>query len=274
VAHPLNVLHLAPHPDDEVIGAPATLLGLSRAGHEIINVACSLGRPDQHDRRHDEVREASRRAGFTLKVLDPPPAISSGDDLGLAQRILTAEIRRLVAELDIGLVVAPSPHDGHYGHEVVGRAARDALAVEEAPRMWMWAIWADLPLPTLFVPFADEDLAHATYALCAHSGEVNRNDYVQLLRCRAVTGRVLGAERVFGYGEPGRDVPYAELLTEIAFADGSWWAGAPREPDLDEPLAAVPRDRPLDWWMNAPSFASRLTTEATARLSGARSASS
>lgn len=273
MAGPLTVLHLAPHPDDEVIGAPATLLRLRDAGHRVVNLACSLGRPDQRERRRKEVTEACRRAGFELEVLEPPLRISDGDDLALAQRTLTDEVRRLVRTLDVGLVVAPTPHDGHYGHEVVGRAARDALAADGAPPIWMWAIWADLPLPTLFSPFGEEELARATYALCAHAGEIRRNDYVHLVRCRGVTSRVLGAERVFGFGELGRGVAYAELLTEVAFGDGDWWAGAPREPDPADPLRAVSRDRPLGWWMNAPSFNGRLVMEGTSRLSEAPSAS-
>ena len=47
----LTVLHLSPHPDDEVLGAGATLLGLRDAGHRVINLACSLGRPEQQERR-------------------------------------------------------------------------------------------------------------------------------------------------------------------------------------------------------------------------------
>jgi LmbE family N-acetylglucosaminyl deacetylase len=264
VAGPITVLHLAPHPDDEVIGAPATLLRLRDAGHRVVNLACSLGHPDQHERRRAEVTEACDRAGFELRVLEPPLPISLGDDLEQAQATLTAEIQRLVQALDVALVVSPTPHDGHYGHEVVGRAARDALAVAGAPRLWMWAIWADLPLPTLFAPFGEEELARATYALCAHAGEVARNDYVHLLRCRGVASRVLGAERAFGFGEPGRPGPYAELLTEAAFADGEWWAGAPREPDPADPLPAMPRDRRLGWWMTEPSFQARLGSEGVA----------
>jgi LmbE family N-acetylglucosaminyl deacetylase len=274
VAERLTILHLAPHPDDEAIGAPATLIGLRDAGHRVINLACSLGRPDQQDRRRREVVEACRRAGFELQVLEPALRISSGDDLERARRTLTDEIRRLVQALHVGLVVGPSPQDGHYGHEVVGQAARDALAAEEAPRLWMWGIWADLPLPTLFAPFGEEALARATYALCAHGGEVGRNDYVHLLRCRGVTARVLGAERVFGFGARGRDVPYAELLTEAAFRDGEWWAGAPREPDPANPLVEIEQDRRLGWWMSAPSFSARLRVEASFGLSEARSASS
>ena len=244
-----TVLHLSPHPDDEVIGAPALLLRMRDAGHRIVNLACSLGHREQWDRRRAEVEEACRRADFELLVLDPPALISSDDDLDLAQRTIAAETARLVRELDVALVVAPSPHDGHHGHEVVGRAARDALAVEGGPPLWMWAIWADLPLPTLFAPFGPSELERASYALSAHAGEVSRNDYVDLLRGRGVTGRVLGAERVFGFGTPGRDEPFAELLTEAAFAGGEWWAGAPREPDrrvADRAGPARPPDRLVD----------------------------
>jgi len=261
VPDPLTILHLAPHPDDEVIGAPATLLRLRQAGHRVVNLACSLGRPDQQDRREIEVTEAARRADFELQVLDPPLRISHGDDLELAQRELTDEVRRIVDTLDVRLVIAPTPHDGHYGHEVVGRAARDALCADASPPLWMWAIWAELALPTLFVPFGEQELARATFALSAHAGETARNNYLDVLQPRGVIGRVLGAERVFGFGETGRSVPYAELLTEVAFGDGEWWAGAPREPDPKDPLDVVPRDRPVGWWMSAPSFADRLKAE-------------
>lgn len=257
----LTVLHLAPHPDDEVIGAPATLLRLRDAGHRIVNLACSLGHPEDHERRRDEVTEACRRAGFDLRVHEPPLKISGGDDLGAAQKALGDTVGRFVDELGVDLVVAPSPHDGHPGHEVVGRAARDALARDGAPRLWMWGLWADLPLPTLFVPFGEEELARATYALCAHAGELARNAYVDLVRARAMAARVLGAERVFGFGEEGRPVRYAELLTEAAFAGGRWWAGAGREPDPAGPLQDVGQERPLGWWMSERSFSDRLEEE-------------
>ena len=265
MAEALTVLHLAPHPDDEVIGAPATLLRLHDAGHRVINLACSLGKVDQHDRRRAEVTEACRRAGFELRVPEPPVPMSSTDDLALAERTLTDEIRRLVETEDVGLVLAPTPHDGHHGHEVVGRAARNALAVDGAPRLWMWALWGELPLPTVFVPFGEEELERATYALRAHAGEVNRNDYVNLLRCRGVSARVLGAERVFGFGEPERSARYADLLTEVQFSDGEWWAGAPREPDPAAALPEIPRDRALGWWMDGPSFRARLANETRVR---------
>src|SRR3954447_14908150 len=250
----LTVLHLSPHPDDEVIGAPATLLRLRDAGHRVVNLACSLGRPADHERRRAELTEACRRAGFELIVHEPPLGIAGSDDLDAAQATLTATAQALIADLGAHLVVAPSPHDGHHGHEVVGRAARDACAARDAPRLWLWGLWADLPLPTLYVPFGDDVLDRAVDALRAHRGELARNAYVDLVRARATVARVLGSERVFGFGSAVRPAPHAELLTEADHDGAKWGAGAPREPAPQDPLAPVPRDRPVGWWLGEPSF--------------------
>jgi LmbE family N-acetylglucosaminyl deacetylase len=260
VVVPLTFLHLAPHPDDESIGAPMTQLALRDAGHAVINVAVSLGRPADHARRLAEVREACRRAGFAL-VDTPRLAIGGGDDRDAAQAELTGLVAGLIAERGVDVVVAPSPQDGHHGHEVVGRAARDAVAATRAPRLWFWGLWADLPWPTLYAGFADEALARAEHVLAAHAGELARNDYAALLRARAVASRTLGAERVFGFGSPVRPQPYAELLTEVVH-DGEWRTGAARELDPADPLAAAPaggawRSIPIAWWLYGASFFER-----------------
>ncbi len=240
------------------MGAPALLLALRGRGWRVVNVACSLGRPHQRSRRTAEVREACRRAGFDLEVIHPPVALSRGDNLRAAHARLVAAIADLLARNSADVVVAPSPHDRHPGHEVVGRAARDALARSGMPVLWMWGLWGELPLPTLFFGFGESELQAAEHVLSAHAEEVARNDYLALLRARAVTSRVLGAERVFGFGAAARGAPYAELLTEAAFADGEWWAGAPRELHASDALEPFGRGQPLGWWMDAPSFATLL----------------
>ena len=217
------VLHLAPHPDDEVLGAGGTLLGLRDAGHRIINVACSLGRPDQHDRRRAEVAEACERAGFELVVHDPPLGLSLGDDAFAARKLLGATVERLIADERVDLLISPDRDDAHHAHKTVAAVARTA-----GVPWWSWALWRDLARPTLFSPFGESRLAELQHVLAAHRGEVARNDYPELLRARAVCARVLGAERVFGFGSERRaEEPYAELL-----ADG----GAGRVVDLAHPL--------------------------------------
>ena len=58
-----TLLHLAPHPDDEVMGGPAIMLELQASGHRIINLACSLGRPEDQERREAEARESAGAPG-------------------------------------------------------------------------------------------------------------------------------------------------------------------------------------------------------------------
>jgi LmbE family N-acetylglucosaminyl deacetylase len=217
------VLHLSPHPDDEILGAGATLMGLRAHEHRVINLACSLGRPDQQERRRAEVTEACERAGFELIVHDPPLAISLDDDAFAARKLLAATVERIVASERVDLIVSPDRDDAHHGHKTVAAVARTA-----GVRWWTWGLWRDLARPTIYAPFGESRLSELQHALAAHRGEIVRNDFPELLRARAIASRVLGAERVFGFGSPrASEEPYAELLADD---------GPGRMLDLEHPL--------------------------------------
>jgi LmbE family N-acetylglucosaminyl deacetylase len=244
-----TILHLAPHPDDEVIGAGATLLALRAADHRVVNLAVTLGSDEtERPRRRAEVEEACERAGFELVFHDP-------------ERDLAAAVQALAAELGAGLVVAPSPHDAHPRHELVGRAARDAVhalrGAAPPPRLWLWGLWADLPGPTLYHGFGEDLMRRAIHVLEAHAGELERNDYAALVRARATANRVLGAERVFGWGAAAREQPYAELLMELVVTYGEWWTTAARELDPADPLAETAPTAPVEAWLSGPGFPRR-----------------
>jgi LmbE family N-acetylglucosaminyl deacetylase len=245
-----TVLNLSPHPDDEVVGAGATLLALRDTGHSVINLAVTLGSDErERPRRLREVQTACARAGFELVVHDP-------------ERDLAAAVRALIAERGANLVVAPSPHDGHPRHEAVGRAARDAIEAGRGagppPRLWLWGLWADLPRPTLYHGFDEVLMRQATYVLEAHAGELERNDYPAAVRARATANRVLGAERVFGWGAPGRDQPFAELLMEAVVGEEDWWTTTPRALDPQQPFQDPPEPAAaIGWWLREPSFTDR-----------------
>lgn len=123
-----NLVHLAPYPDDEMLGSPATLLKMQRAGWTVFDVIVSLGRPHQRARRRAEAEEAAARAGFEPIFLDPPLAISRCDDLAAGHVHLTNELGRIMERYRPQIIVSPSPHDGHHGHEVVGRAVQHVLS--------------------------------------------------------------------------------------------------------------------------------------------------
>lgn len=256
-----TLLHLAPHPDDELMGGPAIMLALQASGHRIVNIACSLGRPKDRERREAEARESARRTGFELIIPSRPLAIGSGDDLEAAQAELASLIAELVRTEEVEIVFSPSPHDRHPGHEVVGRAVLDALAPLEdrAPTWWMWGLWADLPFPNLIAYFDSERMGQIMHALDAHAGELERNDYRRLVRGRAEANAVLGPERVFGFGAREGRGEFAELATEVVFRDGDWLLGRPRELDPREPLAQPTRTS-LSAWLSGPSLTQRFGT--------------
>jgi len=236
-----TALHVAAHPDDEALGAPATLLLLRRAGFRVVNALVGLGRPADHARRRAEAEEAARRGGFELVFPEPPAAISSTDDLAAAEESLTVWLTGVFGAVDPSVVISPSPHDGHHGHDVVARATSRALAGSAASvPWWVWGLWNDLPCPTLYVPFDDQVLADVVHVLDAYSGEVARNGYDRLPAARGVVHAVLGSERVFGFGR-GRaaDAPYAELLSELWRVGDHWQLGTPRLLDIASPLTPV-----------------------------------
>jgi LmbE family N-acetylglucosaminyl deacetylase len=249
-----TVVHVAPHPDDEALGCPGALLHLVDRGWKVVSVLASLGFPSQWERRRAEFEEASRRAHFVPVILDPPLGISLPDDLARATERVASELPGILDEHDATVVVSPSPHDVHHGHETVARGVQRALETLPTPiRWWMWGIWGELPAPNVFFPFGHPDLARMLHILEAYAGEIERNDYRRLLSGRAMTNAVLGSERVFGFGSPAAStLPYAEVLTEVRRLDGRWMASGAHQ--LDEgPLPDVQFDLDLTAWVEAPS---------------------
>jgi LmbE family N-acetylglucosaminyl deacetylase len=235
-------VHFAPHPDDELIGAPATLMALRDAGWRIVNVACSLGGPQQSSRRGAELREACGRARFDLRVPAQPVNISADCDPDAARADLTAIATEAIAELEPQLIVSPGPGDRHHGHQLVSEAVREALAAAggAAPRLWMWALWGSLPQPTLGTRFDPERLAEVLNALEAHCSQLARTDYRRVVRARAELNASLAPELLFGFGDGGApEAPYAELLTEVLRENGRWLLARSRWLDPTQALCGA-----------------------------------
>jgi len=251
------LLHLAPHPDDELVGAPATLMALRDTGWQVVNLVLSLGSvQEQKQRREAEAREACRRARFELVVADLPlgpsatAACAGAGAAGELRRVeeqVTDFICDAIAREGPLVVVGPSPHDAHPAHEAVGRAAVAACERRESnglevPRLWFWGLWADLPFPTIVSGFGEERMGEILACLEAYEVELARTDYRRLVRGRAMASSSVGPERVFGFGTPTPaqgGAEYVELLCEVLLRDGGWAIGAPRRLDSADPLAAA-----------------------------------
>lgn len=212
-----TVLHLAPHPDDELLPAGGTLLRLRDAGWDVVNLACSLGRPAQHARRQEELEEACARAGFGLRIA--PSARAPMEAAALAGDIAAA-----MDDLAPELLVGPSPHDEHPGHEAVGRATAATLAERPVrPRWWLWNLWGDATPPTLLVELDEDVVGRAAHALAAHEGELARNDYRALLELRTAMHAITGPERVLGFGSPSPHAARSEVFCELLTDTGTDW---------------------------------------------------
>jgi LmbE family N-acetylglucosaminyl deacetylase len=252
-----TVIHVSPHPDDESIGAPCTLLALKDAGWRVVNLACSLGRPEVRERRRAELEAAMKIAEFDLRVVDPPLAISRTDDLEGATRQLVSVLTELITQTGATLVVGPHPRDKHHGHATVARAIRQVVWTAQ-PHLtwWMWSIWADLPRPTLIANCSIAHLERSEAMLAEYEGENRRNNYLDMHRQIREVNVVRGIETTFGFGAPSdvvAEIKSAELLTEVRRERLHWVVGRPRVLDPTAPL--------LDDWipLNDPSIMSTCT---------------
>ena len=168
--------------------------------------------------------------------LDPPLNLDLDGDLAAATQRLATELPDLVEEHGASIVVSPSPHDVHHGHEAVGRGVQRAMAaLPPDMRWWMWGVWGDLPAPNVFYGFDQAVLDRALHILDAYAGELERNDYRPFLTGRAAANAVMGSERVFGFGSPA--------ASQAPLRRGGH-RGAPARRPLHGLRAALPRPGP------------------------------
>lgn len=159
-ATPEQVIVVAPHPDDEVLGAGGTLARWARAGAAITIVAVTDG-----ERSHPDSATWSARAMARQRRAESEAAWSRlGLDLCRTVRLVVGdgEVARCESELTTALgglctpdtlCIATWPGDGHPDHEAVGRATRRAADIAGCEYvfypvwMWHWASPADPRVP-------------------------------------------------------------------------------------------------------------------------------
>lgn len=137
---------VAPHPDDEILGAGGTWARLAGAGVDVTIVAVTDGEAS-HPGMAAELRARRPLESMAAAVrLGVPPArvIRLGHpDGGIDEDRLGVELLDVCGPGD--LVLAPWDRDGHPDHDQVGRAAqaagRDQRAQVLAYLVWTWH-WA------------------------------------------------------------------------------------------------------------------------------------
>lgn len=178
-------LVLAPHPDDETLGAGGLIARLSRAGVPVTIVAITDGEnaysdtPHLADIRIPEQTEALHRLGVPERMIHrrhlPDGEVSVHEDQ-------LAELLVPLVATDTHLI-APWERDFHPDHEAAGRAAArvaqwKGLAITYY-LFWTWhrgkpSMLDGLGLTKL--PLSDQELKLKLHALQAHASQFEHGD--------------------------------------------------------------------------------------------------
>jgi LmbE family N-acetylglucosaminyl deacetylase len=143
---------VAPHPDDEVLGAAGACSTLAEQGARIVLVAVTDGEASTPDRREELRRVRPHEAAHAAAVLGTTPYVVHS--LGLPDgRVRADEVAPALGTLlqPGDLVLAPWVRDGHPDHDQVGLAAEQACHRGGSSLLaylvwaWHWAAPSDLP---------------------------------------------------------------------------------------------------------------------------------
>ncbi|MDX2116453.1 MAG: bacillithiol biosynthesis deacetylase BshB1 [Planctomycetota bacterium] len=123
MTHPLNILVVGPHPDDQEIGMGATIAKFAAAGHNVLILDMTDGEPTPFGDPQTRAREAAEAA----RILGVPRR-----QLGLTNRRVehTLAARHAVAAVirqhQAQIIFCPHPEDAHPDHRAVTRIVEDA----------------------------------------------------------------------------------------------------------------------------------------------------
>jgi LmbE family N-acetylglucosaminyl deacetylase len=178
-------LVLAPHPDDETLGAGGLIARLCRADVPVTIVAITDGEhayadtPNLADIRIPEQIEALRRLGVPERMVHRLH-LPDRDVSGYEDRLVDLLLPLVTADTHL---IAPWQRDFHPDHEAAGRAAARVARRKNLPityyLFWTWhrgvpSMLNGLALTKL--PLSDAELKLKIYALQAHVSQFEHAD--------------------------------------------------------------------------------------------------
>jgi LmbE family N-acetylglucosaminyl deacetylase len=184
----MNVLVIAPHPDDEVIGCGGAVRLHAQRGERVSAVFLTsgeLGLKHLSKERAWKIREAeARKAAKLLKITKlyflREPDWVLGEHISATGRALVAILRRE----NPGIIYLPHPQDGHPDHQATLRILRIALkgCRSLTPALMGYEVWTPMSEHDVVVDVSSV-MSLKLRALQAHRSQLKAFDYV-----RAVIG--------------------------------------------------------------------------------------
>lgn len=213
-----RVMVLAPHMDDEVIGAGGTLALHNRLGSSIgiVFTTDSAGPSKTNPMtaiRSAEAREVAKNGGFEiLDILLHPDG-----NLSLHEKRLASELAHRMKQWKPEQIFVPFPGDHHRDHQATSAAL--ALAIEKSGwrgTVWCYEIWSTL------WPNVEIDIGEAVQAkrdsIALYKSQVGDMSYIEsalgLNRYRGLKVRVPFAE-AFHVADASEYVELAATLREV-----------------------------------------------------------
>lgn len=184
----MNVLVLAPHPDDEVIGCGGTICKHSARGDRVVAVFLTSGelglkhlpREKAWQIREAEATRAARILGLAKLHFLRQPDWMVGDHPKAAAKAL----KRVLEAEKPGVIYLPHSNDGHPDHQATLPILRAALKRGRGlkPELLAYEIWTPLVTHDVAVDIS-KVMPRKLRALRAQRSQLGEFDYV-----RAVTG--------------------------------------------------------------------------------------
>jgi LmbE family N-acetylglucosaminyl deacetylase len=164
-----NILVIAPHPDDEILGCGGTIKKYTSLGYKVVVLIVSRGKPELYsEERIKNVRHEARMAHDILNVdktifLDfPAPDLDT-----VPNADISASILKVIKDSEIGTVLLPHYGDLHHDHKAVFNAGlvasrpfmssvRRIFSYETLSETeWAVPIGSEVFIPTCFVDISD-----------------------------------------------------------------------------------------------------------------------
>jgi LmbE family N-acetylglucosaminyl deacetylase len=183
----MNVIVIAPHPDDESIGCGGTICKHVDRGDRVVVVFLTSGELGLKHLKPEKawgIREAeARKAAKILGIADV--IFLRGPDWTLAEKIkrVAGELRGVLQRENPGLIYLPHPREWHPDHAATIRVLRIALtnAGKSTPKLRGYEVWTPL---TEFDHVEDISavMPRKVRAVRAHRSQVTQIDYAAAAR--------------------------------------------------------------------------------------------
>jgi len=215
----MNVLVLAPHPDDETIAGGLALRLLRELKMRVFNVAVTQGsRKERRDARLQELKQACDFLDFGLITTGPhglekiSPVTRREEPEHWSRSV--AVIHGILEKHRPRVILFPHADDWNSTHIGTHFLVMDALSVMPADFECFLVeteFWGQMDDPNLMVEIGDDDLTDLIAATSFHAGEVRRNPYHVILPAWMLDNVRRGSELVGGQGGAAPDFTFALL---------------------------------------------------------------